>query len=96
MSLVITLDQQVRPHPDVVATELKDQETVLLHLKDKVYYSLNATGTRIWQGLKRNLPLRQISQELQAEFAVEPDKAERSVLDLVEELFQQHLVERVD
>ena len=88
-----TLDQQVHPHPEVVDTELEAGETVLLHLESKTYYSLNLTGTRIWQGLKQGLPLREISRRLQTEFAVEAERADRSVLALVDELSQQQLVQ---
>jgi hypothetical protein len=91
-----TLDQQVSPHPEVVDTELEAGETMLLHLESKTYYSLNLTGTRIWQGLKQDLPLREISSRLQAEFAVEAEQADRSVLALVDELFQQQLMQLQD
>jgi hypothetical protein len=69
---------------------------VLLHLDSKTYYSLNPTGTRIWQGVKQDLSLREISHRLQAVFEVEPDRAERSILALVDDLLQQHLVQRLE
>jgi hypothetical protein len=90
---MLTLDQSVHPHPEVVDTELEAGETVLLHLESKAYYSLNLTGTRIWQGLKQGLPLREISSRLQAEFAVDAESSNRSVLALVDELSQQQLVQ---
>ena len=93
---MVTLEQQVRPDPDVVDTELEAGETVLLHLKSKLYFSLNPTGTRIWNGLKQNLALTQISERLQQEFDVDAQRADRSVLDLVNELSQQRLIECVD
>ena len=93
---MVTLDHRVQPHPEVVDTELDDQETVLLHLQSKLYFTLNPTGTRIWQGLKDNLTLRQISERLQEEFAVDSETADRSVLRLVDELCQRQLVENVD
>jgi Coenzyme PQQ synthesis protein D (PqqD) len=93
---MMTLDQKLRLHPDVVDTKLDDDDIVLLHLKSKTYYSLNLTGGQIWQGLKEELTLTEISQRLQAEFAVEADAANRSVLALVDELSQQQLVEVLD
>ena len=93
---MITLDQKIRPHPEVVDTELQGQETALLHLQSKLYFSLNPTGSRIWKGLKENLTLRQISDRLQREFIVEKEKADRSVLALVDELCQKKLVEPQD
>ena len=92
---MLTLDQQVSPHPAVVDTALDTGETVLLHLEGHTYYSLNATGTRIWQGIKQGLTLQEISQQLQVSYAAEPEHADRSVLTLVEELLQQLLVQRM-
>ena len=85
------LDEKVRPHAEVVDTKLDDGEVVLLHLDNKTYYSLNPTGERIWRGLKEGLTLREISRRLQEEFDVDEDTADRSVLDLVEELCEQKL-----
>jgi hypothetical protein len=88
----MTLDETVRPHAEVVDTKLDDGEVVLLHLESNTYYSLNLTGERIWQGLKEGLKLREISRRLQQEFAVGEDDADRSVLELVNELCDQKLV----
>jgi hypothetical protein len=88
----MSLDGTVRPHAEVVDTKLDDGEVVLLHLESKTYYSLNATGERIWSGLKQGLNLREISRRLQEEFEVDEDDADRSVLELVNELCDQKLV----
>ena len=90
---MVTLEQRIRPHPEVVDTTLDDGEVVLLHLESKTYYSLNLTGQRIWQGLKEGLTLNEISQRVQEEFEVGADQADRSVLDLVNELCQQKLAQ---
>jgi len=93
---MITLEQRAQTHPDVVDTELEGRETVLLNLHTKLYYSLNATGTCIWQGVKQGLTLQLISQRLQKQFAVEAGPADHSVLALVDELRQQQLVQVMD
>jgi hypothetical protein len=80
------LDQPIQPHPQVVDTTLDDAELVLLHLDSKTYYSLNSTGQRVWRGLKEGLTPREISERIQAEFDVDSENANRSVLDLVAEL----------
>ena len=90
---MLTLEQRVRPHPEVVDTTLDEGEVVLLHLESKTYYSLNLTGERIWQGLKQGLTLQEISRRLREEFEVEAQHADRSVLDLVSELCQQKLAQ---
>ena len=53
---MVTLEQRVRPHPEVPSIrELDTGETVLLQLESTTYYSLNANGTYIWQGLDLHL-----------------------------------------
>jgi hypothetical protein len=91
-----TLQQRLHPHPDVVDTELEGQETVLLHLDTTLYYSLNATGTRIWKSLRQGLSLQEISERLQQEFVVDADRANASVLALADDLVRQNLVVSVD
>ena len=59
---MITLAQRVRPHLEVVDTERDMGETALLHLESQTYYSLNVTGTRLWQGLKQEQYLWDISR----------------------------------
>ena len=90
------LDQKFRPHPQVVDTKLDEGEVALLHLESKIYFSLNLTGERIWQGLKEGLTPRDISQRLQTEFAVNADAADSSVAELINELSQQKLVQIAD
>jgi hypothetical protein len=90
------LNHKVRPDPDVVLTELEDKEAVLLHLGTKMYYSLNETGLRIWQMLSLGLTLGEISGRLQSEFDVAPEKANESVINLINELISEKLVEVVD
>ena len=93
---MFALTQRFRPHPEVVDTELDEAEVALLHLDSKIYYSLNRTGARIWDGVKRGLSLNEISQRLQDEFDVDAERAERSVLTLIEDLSRQHLIEVVE
>jgi hypothetical protein len=88
------LDEKISICSDVVDTTLNEGEVVLLHLESKMYYSLNPTGERIWRGLKEGASLREISRRLQDEFDVDEQEAERSVLELVNELCEQKLVLR--
>jgi hypothetical protein len=88
---MITLDQKVQPHSEVVDTILDEGEVVLLHLESKIYYSLNQTGERVWQGLKQGVSLSEISGKLQEEFDIDAERADRSVVELVTELCEQKL-----
>ena len=84
----------VRPHPDVVDTEIEEGETALLHLGTRTYFSLNVTGTRIWQGLKRGLTVSEMSARLAQEFDVDGAHAEECVNGLVEQLVRHELARR--
>jgi hypothetical protein len=90
---MLTRDQRVCPHPEVVDTALDTGEVVLLHLDTKQYYSLNVTGAAIWRGIQAGQALSAISQQLQARYAVTPEDADRSVLALVAELLARQLVQ---
>ncbi len=93
---MLELNLRVKPDPDVVFTELENKEAVLLNLGTKMYYSLNETGLRIWQMLGSGITLGEISERLQGEFDVTPEKAKESVINLVSELITEKLVEVVD
>ncbi len=90
---MITHDQRMRPHPDVVDTDLDGGETALLHLETKTYFSLNATGSRIWQGLKEGLTLAEVSRRLQKEFRIDAEGADASVLRVAAELAEAKLIQ---
>jgi len=88
-----TVSPRTRPHPEVLDTKFDDGEMVLFHPESTICYSLNATGVRIWEGLKKGLNLKEISRNLQEEFDVDGERADRSVLELINDLSQQKLVQ---
>jgi hypothetical protein len=92
---MIDPEQKATPDPDVVITELENQEAVLLHLRTKHYFTLNATGLRIWQLLVEGLSFNAISERLSEEFDVTPAKAQESVLKLISELDAEKLIEHL-
>ncbi|GJQ48747.1 MAG: PqqD family protein [Planctomycetia bacterium] len=93
---MLELNYRVTPDPDVVITELEGKEAVLLHLGTKMYFTLNETGLRIWQMLSSGLTAGEISEIIQNEFDVLPEKARESVLKLIHELIREKLVKVVD
>lgn len=92
---MITIQSKVIPHPEVIATLLDNQETVLLHLHTQQYYTLNETGTRIWEALPQAEDLTQIGQALEARYDLTLPQANQHVLDLVTTLAQEQLVQVV-
>jgi len=83
----------VKPHCDVVSTELENKEAVLLHLGTKKYYSLNETGLCIWRMLANGNTPGRISEGLRDEFDIPAVKANESVINLLKELLHEKLIE---
>jgi hypothetical protein len=80
------------PDPEVVFTNLKNGEAVLLHLGTNQYFSLNETGTLIWELVNNGRDLDETSQEIEAKFDVSLEVAQQSVIDLVEQLVGEKLL----
>jgi len=70
-----------RAAPDALAATLSDG-AVLLNLRTKRYFSLNETGTRIWQLLLEGRTEEEIVHALTAEYDV-PDTVARDEMRTV-------------
>ena len=92
---MIAPNDKIKPDPDVVVTELDDKEAVLLHLGTKMYYTLNETGIRIWQLFSEGHSISEASETIHNEYDVLPDAAQKSVLNITQELIDQKLVTQV-
>ena len=77
---------------DVLVAKLPE-ETVLLDMKSKNYFRLNATASRIWESLAEGRAVDQIVGELCAEFRVEPSVAVTEVERLIGALRTRGLLE---
>ena len=85
-----------RPDPDVVATAMPDGDTVLLHLRTSQYFSLNATGSLLWQLMESSTDPEGMSQALSDRFEVTPRTARESVLELLRDLKAHQLIGGLD
>ena len=86
----LTLDTTLVVSPEVVSQELEG-ELVLLSLDRAEYFGLNATGTHIWNGLVKGLPLGDIATGLAEAFDVDLERARADVLTLARTLVSQGL-----
>jgi hypothetical protein len=68
-------------------------ESVLLNLQTGRYFGLDEVGTRMWAALTTAESLQAAFDALLAEYAVEGERLERDLRDLVEKLVKQGLVE---
>ena len=87
----ISMESTVVATHDQVSSELAD-EAVILHLANGVYYSLNPTGTEIWQMLQQPQTVQTIHDELLAHYDIEPSHCASDLLALLEELATKGLI----
>lgn len=76
---------------DVVFREIRG-EAVILDLGTQRYYTLDATGTRMWQLLAEHGEAAKAVEALLAEYEVERRVVERDLAALVEELVAEGLL----
>ena len=81
-----------RPHPDVVDTCLPNGDVVLLHLNSKQYYSLNQTGSRLWQLMHGNRTVEQLGTEVEGSYDISIEEARQCVVDFAQQLAAEDLV----
>ena len=86
-------EHRFKTHPNVVFTDLDESQAALLHLDSKRYYSVNATGARIWTLLATGMSPAAITAEIRKEYRVAQDDAMSYVLEFLEELKEEGLVQ---
>jgi hypothetical protein len=83
-----------------VVTATKDQvscnlgaEADILHMKDGIYYGLDPIGTQVWKLLQTPRKIADIHEVLLQEYDVEPERCQRDLLALLEDLLGAGLIE---
>ena len=84
--------RRIRQSAQVVSSRLGDVG-VLVHLQTNRIFEVNATGLRIWELAGQGRTLGQISDALQREFTVEPERLRTDLLALVAELAREGMVD---
>jgi hypothetical protein len=78
-----------------VSSELSG-ETVILNLKDGLYFGLNEVGNSIWQQIQQPTTFSQIQSQILAEYDVEPAVCEQDLVNILNQLYRVGLVEIQD
>lgn len=89
---MINDDSFVRINKDMTHSDLEG-ETVILDLKSGVYYGLNETGTSIWNLIQRPQSVQEIISAILLKYKIEPERCERDVKSLLQELADNGLIE---
>lgn len=77
--------------PDAFANAVGD-ETVILHIRDGVYYGLDPIGTLIWNGLSGGQPLGEICAGIASDYGVPIEQVEGDSAAFVEQLKASNIV----
>lgn len=78
--------------PNQVSCDLAG-ETALLQLKSGVYFGLKDVGTLVWSLIQEPRSFAALRDAILKEYDVAPDRCERDLLALIEELSAAGLVE---
>ena len=88
----LSLDTLVVASSRQVSTEVGD-ETVILELAEGAYYGLENVGSFVWSLLSEPRTVADLVDSVSREYDVTPDRCERDVLTLVEDLATSGLIE---
>lgn len=75
---------------------LDEAETVLLDSKLENYFGLGRVGSRVWDLVAIPTTIAQVCATLQDEFEVDRQTCESQVLDLMLDLLEHSLIERLE
>lgn len=78
-----------------ISADLAD-EVVILGLESGVYYGLDAVAARIWSLIQEPKAVNDVQDALLEEYKVDPDRCERELLALLQELAAEGLIEVKD
>ncbi len=88
------------PSEDIVARDIEGELIIvplvsgIADMEDELF-TLNETGRAIWERLDGKKSLKDVAEELSAEFEGSPEEIERDVLGLAEELLTRGIIVEV-
>jgi hypothetical protein len=80
---------------DQVSSDLAG-EAVILNLASGMYYGLDEVGAQVWSLIQEPRSVDAIRDTILEEYEVEPDRCERDLLALLQELEAAELIEVTD
>jgi hypothetical protein len=77
---------------DQVSSEIGG-EAVILNLQSGTYYGLDEVGKRIWDLIQTPRSVKEVQENLLAEYDVESDQCEKDLIALLQSLADENLIE---
>ena len=93
---MLPLSEKIQSQESVVFTDLDDGSAVLLHLDNKFYYSLNESGSFMWQLIEKGngtLSAEKLVTALCEQFDVSPEQGQSDVKEFLDDLTREGLVQ---
>jgi hypothetical protein len=81
--------------PNVIA-ETIEGEAILVDLRTGNYYSIQGTGSQLWEAIAEGASLGRVAEEVSKAFALDRETAEEAVSSLSDELEREGLIVAVD
>jgi Coenzyme PQQ synthesis protein D (PqqD) len=94
-TLPLTLASRVCVTKDQISSQLSG-DVVILNLRAGVYHGLEGTGAWIWSHLQQPTTVADLRDAMLAEYDVTPDRCQRDLLALLDELARTGLIEVTD
>lgn len=82
---------QVVVPQDVLMRDVED-EAVLINLKTELCFNLDAIGARVWNVITNSSNINDAIEQLQSEYAGEPNQLEQDTINLVQQLEEVGLI----
>jgi hypothetical protein len=96
MGSVLSTDSIVVATSEQVSCALGD-ESVILNLKNSVYYGMNPVGASVWKLLQqRQRTVAELCDAVLDEYEVDFERCERDILELLEKMRSEGLIQVVD
>jgi myo-inositol-1-phosphate synthase len=89
--MAISINDVIKKNPDIACSKLDDEE-VLLNIETGDYYTLNNTGSVLWEMLDSTEKVSELVVSFAQRYSLEKDKAEVDVLRLLNDLVAEGLV----
>lgn len=82
----------IRKTENFVETSI-DSEVVLLNLESGGFYSLKATGRRVWELLAEYPTIRALTDKLLEEYDVDREQCRADISDLIDQFLESNMLE---
>lgn len=89
---MVSEDQYFRINSPKVVHETLDGEVVIINFENGNYYSINDTGTDIWELLSRSVPVGGIIESMEKKYRGDQGDMERAIVEYLKSLEAENLI----